>query len=83
MQTVNTRSALEDIIRQYTLHFNRLNRQYHEFIETTEREDIFMAMKQLYEECILHSPYFGAEEPHTLPTLEEAWDIMDELRENW
>lgn len=79
----NTREALENIIRQYTLHFNHLNEKYDEFIETVEREDIFMAMKQLYEECILHRTCSETDEPNAMLTLGEAWNIMDEVRDDW
>ncbi len=83
MQTANTKSALEDIIRQYTIHFNRLNQKYDEFIETMERDDIYMAMQQLYEECVLHGTCGETDETNALLTLEEAWDIMDEVRDDW
>lgn len=82
LETVD-RAEIEESIRRYTKHFNKLNDRYEEFIETEEREDIFMAMQQLYEECILHGKC-GETDGKTAPlTLSEVWDVMDEVRENW
>lgn len=77
------RDGIEKIARRYTLHFNKLNRRYEEFIETEEREDIFLAMQKLYEECILHGECGQADEKAAPLTLVELWDVMDEVRENW
>lgn len=77
------RIGIEDIVRRYTQHFNRLNERYEEFIETEEREDIYAAMQTLYEECILHGEC-GQADVKTAPlTLLEVWDVMDEVRGNW
>ena len=77
------RAGIEEAIRRYTQHFNKLNDRYEEFIETEEREDIFMAMQRLYEECILHGECGQADEKAAPMTLSEVWDVMDEVRENW
>ena len=77
------RAGIEEAVRRYTQHFNKLNDRYEEFIETEEREDIFMAMQRLYEECILHGECGQADEKAAPMTLSEVWDVMDEVRENW
>lgn len=71
------------IVRRYTLHFNRLNDRYEDFIETEEREDIFLAMQYLYETCILHGDCKEAEKPRAVLTPEELWNAMDEVRGDW
>ena len=77
------REEIEEIVRKFTRHFNKLNDHYEEFIETEEREDIFMAMQRLYEECILHGECGHVDEKAAPLTLSEVWDVMDEVRENW
>lgn len=77
------RAGIEEIVRRYTRHFNRLNDRYEEFIETEEREDIFRAMQILYEECVLRGERGQADEKAAPLTLSEIWDVMDEVRENW
>ncbi len=77
------RKEIEEIVRRYTRYFNKLNDRYEEFIETEEREDIFMAMQRLYEECILHGECGQADEKAAPLTLLQIWDVMDEVRENW
>lgn len=77
------RVGIEEIVRRYTRHFNKLNDRYEEFIETEEREDIFMAMQKLYEECILHGECGQTDEKKAPMTLSEIWDVMDEVREDW
>lgn len=77
------RKEIEEIVRRYTGYFNKLNDRYEEFIETEEREDIFMAMQRLYEECILQGEYGQADENAAPVTLSEVWNVMDEVRENW
>lgn len=77
------RKEIEEIVRRYTQSFNKLNDRYEEFIETEEREDIFMAMQRLYEECILQGEYGQADENAAPVTLSEIWNVMDEERENW
>ena len=52
LETVSRQEILH-IVQAYTEQFNLLNEKYKEFIETEEREDIFAAMKQLYEDCLL------------------------------
>ncbi len=77
------RDGIKEIVRNYTQHFNKLNSRYEDFIETEEREDIFMAMQKLYEECILHGECGQADEKAAPLTLSELWDVMDEVREDW
>lgn len=77
------REKIEEIVRRYTGYFNKLNDRYEEFIETEEREDIFMAMQRLYEECILHGECGQTDENAAPVTLSEIWNVMDEVRENW
>ena len=81
-QTVD-RAGIEEAVRKYTGHFNKLNRRYGEFIETQEREDIFMAMQKLYEECVLQGERRQADEKAVPMTISEIWDMMDEVREDW
>lgn len=83
LQAADTRDQIEAIVRQYTLCFNELNVKYDEFIETEEREDIFLTMQQLYEECILHGACEEADEMKAMITLNEIWNIMDSVREDW
>ena len=83
MSRAADRKEIEEIIRRYTQSFNKLNDRYEEFIETEEREDIFMAMQRLYEECILQGEYGQADENAVPVTLSEVWNVMDEVRENW
>lgn len=77
------REQIEEIVRGYTRHFNKLNEKYEEFIETEEREDIFQAMQNLYEECILHGVCRETDEKKAPITLEEVWDVMESVREDW
>lgn len=77
------RAKIQEIIRGYTRHFNKLNDRYEKFIETEEREDIFMAMQQLYEDCVLHGKWGETDRKAVPLTLSEVWDVMDEVRENW
>ncbi len=77
------RKQIEEIVRVYTRHFNKLNEKYEEFIETEERGDIFQAMQNLYEECILHGACGEMDEKKAPLTLEEVWDVMESEREDW
>ncbi len=77
------RKEIQEIVRGYTQSFNKLNNRYEEFIETEEREDVFMAMERLYEDCILQGEYGQADENAVPVTLSEIWNVMDEVRENW
>ena len=77
------RDEIKEIVRRYTRHFNMLNERYDQFIETEEREDIFLAMQKLYEECVLHGECGQADEKAAPLTLSEIWDVMDEVRDNW
>ena len=77
LQSAATKEEIEKIVREYTTVFNQLNAKYDEFIETTEREDIFAAMEQLFNDCICPNPALS------LISLEEIWSIMDEVRDNW
>ena len=77
------RAGIEEVVRRYTEHFNKLNKRYEEFIETQEREDIFMAMQKLYEDCVLERECGQTDEKAAPMTLSEIWDMMDEVREDW
>lgn len=81
--SATTKTEAEQLVIKYTQHFNILNEKYNEFIETDEREDIFMAMEQLYDECILHGTSEAIEEKNAFISLEEIWDIMDNERDDW
>ena len=83
-ETVNRQEILH-IVQAYTEQFNLLNEKYKEFIETEEREDIFAAMKQLYEVCLLKRFTEGdiVSENSLDITLEEIYDAMDEVRGDW
>lgn len=83
MDKAADRKEIKEIVCRYTKYFNKLNERYKDFIETEEREDIFMAMQRLYEECILHGECRQADEKAEPMTLSEIWDVMDEVRENW
>jgi hypothetical protein len=83
LQMAESREEVIEAIMQYTLKFNQLNSKYDEFIETEEREDIFVAIKKLYETCILHEDYNQEAEKHAIVTLQEIWDIIDENRDLW
>lgn len=81
----NSEDVIE-IVRQYTRNFNELNRKYGQFIETEEREDIFMAMEQLYKECILGKSNNNKSRNTTKDiniTLEEVLDVIEENKEDW
>ena len=79
------RQEILHIVQAYTEQFNLLNKKYKEFIETEEREDIFAAMKQLYEDCLLKRfPEVDIVSENSLDiTLEEIYDAMDEVRRDW
>ena len=77
LQSAATKEEIEKIVCEYTTLFNQLNAKYNEFIETTEREDIYAAMEQLYNDCICPNPALS------LVSLEDIWRIMDEVRDNW
>ena len=83
LEAAHDRAEIEMIVRQYTRKFNELNEKYDEFIETEEREDIFAAMQQLYEECILHGKCGETDETNAGITLGEIWNIMDGERDDW
>lgn len=77
------RREIEEAVRRYTRHFNKLNDRYEAFIETEEREDIFAAMQRLYEECILHGDCGQADETAAPLTLAQVWNVMEQERESW
>lgn len=90
----NTRKKLleaasrEEILRiaqEYTEEFNKLNKKYQEFIESEERDDIFDAMKQLYEDCVVRR--FADSENGDGNGLDITWEeidkVIEELREDW
>lgn len=83
MERAADRDEIREIVRRYTRYFNKLNDRYEAFVETEEREDIFVAMQRLYEECILQGEWGQADENAAPITLSEIWDVMDEVRENW
>lgn len=74
MQEANSKDVIMAVALEYIKCFNLLNAKYDEFIETEEREDIFMAMEQIYRECLQHK---------NLISLEELFDVMDCERDNW
>ena len=84
LEAVNRQEILR-IVQAYTKQINQLNEKYEEFIETEEREDIFAAMKQLYEDCLLKRVPEGdiIYENRLNITLEEIYDAMDEVRGDW
>ncbi len=51
-----------------------MNRQYGQFIETDEREDLFLVLEQLYEELL---------KDKNLMDLDEFLGILDEIRDEW
>ena len=73
------------IAQEYTEVFNKLNEKFEEFIETEERDDIFDAMKQLYEDCV--AKRFDGEKNADDKILDITWDeiesVIEELREDW
>ena len=83
LSEIADRDGIEEIVRSYTKYFNMLNECYDEFIETKEREDIFLAMQNLYEECVLHGECGQDDEKAAPLTLWEIWDVMDEVRDTW
>lgn len=74
MQEADSKDAIITVALEYIKCFNKLNAKYDEFIETEEREDVFMAMEQIYKECLQHK---------NLISLQELFDIMDGERDNW
>ena len=79
------RQEIIRIVQEYTEEFNKLNKKYEEFIETEERDDIFEAMKQLYEDRVVRQ--FADDENVTGNGLDISWEeienVMEELREDW
>ena len=70
-------SAREEVVaaaKEYGQSFNRLNRQYDQFIETDEREDIFLVLEQLYEQFL---------KDKKLIDLDEFLNVLDEIRDEW
>lgn len=74
MQEADSKEAIIAVATEYIEFFNKLNAKYDEFIETEEREDIFMAMEQIYKECLQHK---------NLISLQELFDVMDGERDDW
>ncbi len=74
MQEAASKDAIITVALEYIKFFNKLNAKYDEFIETEEREDIFMAMEQIYKECLQHK---------NLISLQELFDVMDSERDDW
>lgn len=73
--SADSKEQVEEIVRQYTLCFNELNAEYNMFIETEERDDIFEALEQLINEC--------TDQERVGITVNEAWEIMDNIRIDW
>lgn len=81
-----SREDIIEIAKQYTKSFNGLDRKYGQFIETEEREDIFMAMEQLYKECIISESSNSRSKNTTKNiniTLEELLNVIEENRNEW
>ncbi|MDE5873430.1 MAG: hypothetical protein K2H07_05900, partial [Lachnospiraceae bacterium] len=74
LEQADTREDAIAAAKEYGLSFNRLNRQYDQFIETDEREDLFFVLEQLYEEFL---------KDKNLINLDEFLDILDEIRDEW
>lgn len=74
MQEADSKETIITVALEYIAIFNKLNAKYDEFIETEEREDIFMAMEQIYKECLQHK---------NLISIQELFDVMDGEREDW
>lgn len=84
LEAVNRQEVLH-IVQTYTEQFNQLNEKYEEFIETEEREDIFAAMKQLFEDCITErftEREIDSENSMDI-TLEEVYNVMEKVRRDW
>lgn len=74
LEQVSTREEAVAAAKEYGLSFNRLNRQYSQFIETDEREDLFLVLEQLYEQFL---------KDKNLIDLDEFLDVLDEIRDEW
>lgn len=74
MQEADSKEVIVVVAMEYIEFFNKLNAKYDEFIETEEREDIFMAMEQIYKECLQYK---------NLISLQELYDVMDGERDDW
>lgn len=85
LQEAANRQEILRIAQEYTEEFNKLNEKYEEFIETEERDDIFGAMKQLYENCVTGRFADGGNVAgNGLDiTWEEIENVIEELREDW
>lgn len=74
MQEADSKDEIIAVALEYIEFFNKMNAMYDEFIETEEREDIFMAMEQIYKECLQYK---------NLISLQELFDVMDGERDEW
>ena len=74
LEQVSTREEAVAAVKEYGLSFNRLNRQYDQFIETDEREDLFLVLEQLYKQLL---------KDKNLIDLDEFLDVLDEIRDEW
>lgn len=74
LEQAGTKEEAVAAAKEYGLSFNRLNKQYDQFIETDEREDLFLVLEQLYEEFL---------KDKNLIDLDEFLDILDEIRDEW
>ena len=74
LEQAGTREDAVTAAKEYGLSFNRLNRQYDQFIETDEREDLFHVLESLYEDFL---------KDKNLIDLDEFLDILDEIRDEW
>ncbi len=74
LEQAGTRDEAVAAVKEYGLCFNRLNRQYDQFIETDEREDLFLVLEQLYEQFLKNK---------NLIDLDAFLNILDEIRDEW
>ena len=74
LEQVSTKEEAVAAAKEYGLRFNRLNRQYDQFIETDEREDLFHVLESLYEDFL---------KDKNLIDLDDFLDILDEIRDEW
>ncbi|MDO4166884.1 MAG: hypothetical protein Q4D32_05725 [Eubacteriales bacterium] len=74
LEQAGTREEAVAAAKEYGLCFNRLNQKYHQFIETDEREDLFLVLEQLYEQFL---------KDKNLIDLDAFLNILDEIRDEW
>lgn len=74
LEQAKTREEAVAAVKEYGECFNRLNKRYDQFIETDEREDLFLVLEQLHEEFL---------KDKGLIHLNDFLNILDEMREEW